>query len=226
MHQRKSKKILIYLFILILFSSISNISINNFKFGEIQKINISGLEKKNNKILLNKVNDLNLGNIFFLNKNEIEELINSNSLIERFVIFKKYPSTININVEKTIFLAKINENGKNFLVGSNGKLTFNDSGYNELPYIFGKAKIRDFFKLKKIIDKSKFSYNQIQNMYFYPSKRWDLKLKDNILLKLPNNLTQEILDHLYEFLEYYTGEDLTIVDARLKNKIILNEYRK
>ena len=60
-------------------------------------------------------------------------------------------------------------------------------------------------------------------MYFYPSKRWDLKLKDNILLKLPNNLTQEILDHLYEFLEYYTGEDLKIVDARLKNKIILNE---
>ena len=223
MHQRKSKKILIYLFILILFSTISNISINNFKFGEIQKINISGLEKKNNKILLNKVNDLNLGNIFFVNKNEIEELINSNSLIERFVIFKKYPSTININIERTIFLAKINENGKNFLVGSNGKLTFIDSGYNELPYIFGKAKIRDFFKLKKTIDKSKFSYSQIQNMYFYPSKRWDLKLKDNILLKLPNNLTQEILDHLYEFLEYYTGEDLTIVDARLKNKIILNE---
>ena len=223
MHQRKSKKILIYLFILILFSTISNISINNFKFGEIQKINISGLEKKNNKILLNKVKDLNLGNIFFVNKNEIEELINSNSLVERFVIFKKYPSTININIEKTIFLAKINENGKNFLVGSNGKLTFIDSGYNELPYIFGKAKIRDFFKLKKTIDKSKFSYSQIQNMYFYPSKRWDLKLKDNILLKLPNNLTQEILDHLYEFLEYYTGEDLTIVDARLKNKIILNE---
>ena len=223
MHQRKSKKILIYLFILILFSTISNISINNFKFGEIQKINISGLEKKNNKILLNKVKDLNLGNIFFVNKNEIEELINSNSLVERFVIFKKYPSTININIERTIFLAKINENGKNFLVGSNGKLTFIDSGYNELPYIFGKAKIRDFFKLKKTIDKSKFSYSQIQNMYFYPSKRWDLKLKDNILLKLPNNLTQEILDHLYEFLEYYTGEDLTIVDARLKNKIILNE---
>ena len=223
MHQRKSKKILIYLFILILFSSISNISINNFEFGKIQKINISGLEKKNNKILLNKVNDLNLGNIFFVNKNEIEELINSNSLVERFVIFKKYPSTININIERTIFLAKINENGKNFLVGSNGKLTFIDSGYNELPYIFGKAKIRDFFKLKKTIDKSKFSYSQIQNMYFYPSKRWDLKLKDNILLKLPNNLTQEILDHLYEFLEYYTGEDLTIVDARLKNKIILNE---
>ena len=195
----------------------------DLKFGEIRKINISGLEKKNNKILLNKVKDLNLGNIFFINKNEIEKLINSNSLFESFAVFKKYPSTININIEKTIFLAKINENGKNFLVGSNGKLMFIDSGYNELPYIFGKPKIREFFKLKKIIDESKFSYNQIQNMYFYPSKRWDLKLKDNILLKLPNNLTQEILDHLYEFLEYYSGEDLTIIDVRLKNKIILNE---
>ena len=32
-------------------------------------------------------------NIFFINKNEIKNLINSNSLIEKYKIFKKYPST-------------------------------------------------------------------------------------------------------------------------------------
>ena len=223
MHQRKSKKILIYLFILILFSSISNFSINNFKFGEIQIINISGLEKQNNKILLNKVNDLNLGNIFFVNKNEIEELINSNSLVERFVIFKKYPSTINIKIVKTTFYAKLNNEGKTFLIGSNGKLTLNKSDYIELPYIFGKPNINEFLKLKKIIDKSKFSYTQIKDLYFFPSNRWDLKLKDDILLKLPNNFTYETLDYLYEFLENYKGESLNIVDARIDNQIILNE---
>ena len=47
--------------------------------------------------------------------------------------------------------------------------------------------------------------------------------QNDILLKLPNNLTQETLDNLYEFLENYNGENLKIIDARLQNKIVLDE---
>ena len=223
MHQRKSKKVLIYFFLLIIVSSIGNHSINNLKFSKIENINIFGLEQKNNQVILNKIKNLSLENIFFIDKNEIEQIINSNSLIERYTIFKEYPSTININIVKTNFFAKINDNGKIYLIGSNGKLTPNETGYRELPYIFGKPNIKEFLQFKTIIDKSKFSYNQIKNMYFFPSKRWDLKLNNNILLKLPNNLTQENLNNLYEFLEMYNGENLTTIDARLENKIILNE---
>ena len=223
MHQRKSKKVLIYFFLLIIVSSIGNHSINNLRFSKIENINIFGLEQKNNQVILNEIKNLSLENIFFINKNEIEQIINSNSLIEKYTIFKEYPSTININIVKTNFFAKINDNGKIYLIGSNGKLTPNETGYRELPYIFGKPNIKEFLQFKTIIDKSKFSYNQIKNMYFFPSKRWDLKLNNNILLKLPNNLTQENLNNLYEFLEMYNGENLTTVDARLENKIILND---
>ncbi len=223
MHQRKSKKVLIYFFILIIVSSIGNNSINNLKFSKIQNINIFGLEKKNNQIFFNKIKNLNSENIFFLDKSKIMGLINSNSLIEKYVIFKEYPSTINIRIDKTNFLAKINENGKVYLIGSNGKLTPFDSGYNKLPFIFGKPSINEFLKFKKIIDKSKFSYDQIKNIYFFQSRRWDLMLRDNILLKLPNNLTQENLYYLHKFIENYKGEKFITVDARLKNKIILNE---
>ena len=226
MHQKKSKKILIYFLLLIFVSSIGNNAINNLKFRKIENINISGLDQKNNQILLNKLNSLSLGNIFFIDKNQIENLIKLNSLIERYVIFKEYPSTINIKIEKTNFLAKINDNGKILLVGSNGKLTQLENGYSELPYIFGKPSIKEFLKLKRIIDLSQFSYNQIKNIYFFPSKRWDLNLKDNVLLKLPNNITVDTIDYLYKFLENYGVENYTIVDARLNNKIIVNEKRK
>ena len=223
MHQRKNKKILIYFFLLIIVSSIGNNKINNYKFKKIENINIFGLDEKNNQILLNKLKNLNLGNIFFINKKKIEKLINSNSLIESYVVFKEYPSTLNIKIDKTNFFAKINDNGKNYLIGSNGKLTLIESGYNQLPYIFGKPNVEEFLKFKKIIDRSKFSYNEIKNIYFFSSKRWDLKFHDNILLKLPNNLTQETLDNLYEFLENYNGENFNIIDARLENKIVLDE---
>jgi len=186
---------------------------------------VSGLNEKDNQKLLNEIRNLNIDSIFFINKNKISKLINSNPLIERYKVFKKYPSTIDIKVEKTKFYAKINNNGKTFLIGSNGKLISNILFYDELPYIFGNPNIEEFLKFKKIVDQSKFSYDQIKDLYFFPSKRWDLKLKDDILLKLPNEYTNEILNHLYEFIENYDGKDLNIVDARIINQIILNEQK-
>ena len=223
MHQRKGKKFIIYFFILVIVSSIGNKNVNNLKFSKIKNINIFGLEEKNNKNFFNQVKNLNLESIFFLDKNEILKLINSNSLIERYTVYKEYPSTINIDIDKTNFLAKINDNGKIFLIGSNKKLTYVDYSNSELPFIFGKPNINEFFKFKKIIDESKFSYNQIKTMYFFPSKRWDIKLKENILLKLPETLTTEKINYLHEFLENYSKENLTIIDARIENNIILNE---
>ena len=184
---------------------------------------ILGLDPKDNQILLNKIKNLNVENIFAINKNEIVKLLNSNSLVEKYEVFKKYPSTIKINIQKTSFFARINENGKIFLIGSNGKLTLANKTFNDLPYIFGKPNVEEFLKFKKIIDDSKFSYNKIENLYFFPSKRWDLKLKENILLKLPNNFTYETLDNLYEFLEINNLKSFTVLDARINNQIIINE---
>ena len=85
MHQNKSKKILVYFFLLLVVSSISNNAINNFKFDKIKNINITGLDQKENQSLLNKIENLNLENIFFINKKDLNELINSNSLIEKYL---------------------------------------------------------------------------------------------------------------------------------------------
>ena len=223
MHQRKSKIIFIYFFLLIIVSSISNKFVDNFKSIKIKNINVLGLESKDNQIILDKIKYLKLENIFSINKNEILTILNSNSLIESYEIFKIYPSTINIIIKKTEFLAKINDNGKIFLIGSNGKLIPTVKPYKDLPFIFGTPKIDEFLKFKQIIDNSKFSYNQIEDLYFYQSKRWDLKLKENILLKLPNDFSNKILDTLYEFLEEYNVKNFTIIDSRIKNQIILNE---
>ena len=223
MHQRKSKKILVYFFLLIVVSSISNNSFNNLKLSQIQNINISGLDQKDNEILLDKVKNLIEKNIFFIFKNEIIKLIESNSLVEKYEVFIKYPSTIDIDIEKTNFFAKMSKNSKIFFIGSNGKLTLAENPNNELPYIFGKPNIKEILKFKKIIDKSKFNYKQIDNLYFFPSNRWDIKLKENILLKLPANFTLENLDHLYEFLKNNNVKKFSVIDFRIQDQIILNE---
>ena len=223
MHQRKGKKILIYFFLLLLVGSINNIGLSNLKFKEIDNINIVGLNDYENIILSQKIKDLNLGNIFLINKKEIMNLINQNTLVEKYNISKKYPSSLDINIQKTKFLARINNNGKVFLVGSNGKLSKNNFSNIELPFIFGKPDINEFLNFKKIIDHSKFSYNEIKNLYFFPSKRWDLELRNNRIIKLSQNFSKETLELVLEFLHDNDFKDNKIVDARIKNQIILND---
>ena len=67
MPQRKGKKILIYIFLLLLVGSINNDTINSFEFDKIKNINVLGLGHNDNQDLLYNIIDLNLGNIFFLN---------------------------------------------------------------------------------------------------------------------------------------------------------------
>ena len=223
MHQRKSKKLLIYFFLLIIISSTNNISLKNLEFQKVRNIEVSGLDEIENKLIIDQIKNLNLSNIFFINKAEINNLINSNPLIEKYEIFKSYPSAIKIKIKKTNFIARINHNKEIFVIGSNGKLIPNNFEASDLPYIFGKPEIQEFLQFKKIVDRSKFSFDKIDSLYFFPSKRWDIKLKNNILLKLSNNSTMADLNYAYEFLENNTNEKFTTIDIRIDNQIILNE---
>ena len=223
MHQRKSRKLLIYFFLLIIISSTNNISLKNLEFKKVKDIEVSGLGEMENKLIIDKIKNLNLSNIFFINKSEINNLISSNPLIEKYQIFKSYPSAIKIMIKKTNFIAKINHNNEIFVIGSNGKLIPNNFQVSDLPYIFGKPEIQEFLQFKKIVDRSKFSFDEIDSLYFFPSKRWDIKLKNNILLKLSNNSTIADLNYAYEFLENNTTEKFTTIDIRIDNQVILNE---
>ncbi len=223
MHQQKGKKILIYLFLFLIVGSINNTVLTNIRFDTNKIIQISGLNQNQNTNILESIKELNLKNIFFLNGNEISKIISSNNLVENYEIFKKYPNALDIKIEKTDFLAKINNNGKIFLIGTNGKLSDLKFSDKELPFIFGKPRIDEFIKFTNIIDQSKLSFNQVKNLYFFPSKRWDLELKNNVILKLSKDHTKLSLDQAFEILNDNNFNDIKVVDARIKNQITLND---
>ena len=224
MHLRKSKNILIYFFLLITVGSINNIELSSLKIQKIENIEISGLDEIDNHNIFKDIKNLNLENIFFLHSEELNEIIEKNSLVENFSVFKIYPSTLLIKIKKTDFLAKINNNEKTFLVGSNGKLSSKNFSNIDVPFIFGNPKIKEFLKFKEVIDQSRFSYDQIKNIYFFPSGRWDIELRSKIFIKLPINIDKIYLNYIFEFLSNNSFYNLKILDARIKNQIILNDW--
>ena len=223
MHQKKSKKIFIYFFLLLIFGSINNINLNNKEFGKIKKINIIGLNDDDKEIILQNLQSIRLNNIFLINYEDLNEILNSNAFIESHEIFKKYPSTLNIKIKKTKLLAKINRDGELLFIGSNGKFLKNEQSSFQLPFIFGNPQVKDFLKLKSAIDESNILYEEVKNFYFFPSKRWDLELTNNMVIKLSKKNIKQNLNNVFDFINNENFKDIKIIDARVENQIIIND---
>ena len=223
MHQKKGKNILIYFCLLILVGSLNNVNLSKIKLINVKDINVSGLDEKNNLKILKKMQNLNLENIFIISTDEIQNIFESNSLVENYEIIKIYPSTLNVQIKKTKFLARTNINGKIFLIGSNGKLIENNFSNKKLPFIFGNPITDEFLKFEKIIKNSKIPYDKVRNLYYFQSKRWDLELENKIILKLPAYDIKNSLDLAFEFLNHKDLKNEKIIDLRIKNQIILHD---
>jgi len=222
MPQQISKKISLYLFLFLLLGSLNNKNLVNIEFPKIKKIDVQGLQIINDEFT-QKLDLLKKKNLFDLNKSNLKELLNSNNLIEEYTIFKKYPSSLEIKIIETTLLGLINKNGMNFYIGSNGKLINAKDEIMNLPYIFGELNIENFLIIKKIIDQSKLNYKEVQNLFFFPSGRWDIELTSGVLIKLPITNIKKSLDLSLNLLNSKEFNNIKTIDTRPANQVIINE---
>ena len=224
MHQRTNKKIIIYLFLFTILASVNNFKYINLQLFKIDLINISGLNDTENSNLYEKITDYKKKNIFFIDNLEISKNINSNNLVEKFWVFKEYPSTININLIKTNFLGITKINNIDYLIGSNGKLIKkrNDQVI-DLPFIFGSVDANNFLILKKILDKSNFDASKIENFYYFNSNRWDIKTKKGLVIRLPSEINVNLLNTVNQIIEDENFKNIKTLDFRQTNQIITYE---
>ena len=222
MHQKKNKKIIIYIFLFLIIGTLNNKNLNEFELVKINKINITGLSEKNNHELVNDLDYLKVNNLYLISKSKIKQIFNTNTLIERYSIFKRYPSTLNIKIEKTTFLAQLKKKNDIFFLGSNGKLIKTNKIRNDMPFIFGDFENKDFFNLRDAINETNFNYSQIRNLYFFKSGRWDIETNDGLLIKLPTNEIKSSLKTLVLILKNNNIKKIKKIDLRQNNQIILN----
>ena len=224
MHQRTNRKIIIYLFLFAILASVNNFKYINLQLFKIDLINISGLNDTENSNLYEKITNYKKKNIFFIDNLEISKNINSNNLVEKFWVFKEYPSTININLIKTNFLGITKINNIDYLIGSNGKLIKkrNDQVI-DLPFIFGSIDANDFLILKEILDKSNFNASKIENFYYFKSNRWDIKTKKGLVIRLPSEVNVNLLNTVNQIIEDENFKNIKTLDFRQTNQIITYE---
>ena len=222
MQLRLNKKIFFYVFLIIFLSTLNNKFFSEIKFKTIYKITINGLEGEEKRDLLNSLELLNLKNIFFLNKFELIKKLDANELIENYTVFKRYPSSLEIRINKTKFLANVFKDGKFFVLGSNGKLIETINKNNNLPNIFGDYNKDSFFSLLKSIKKSNFELSEIKNLYFFKSARWDIETNNNMIIKLPKKNLENSLNLSLDLISSNKFKNIKILDLRQDKQVIIN----
>ena len=224
MHQSigKKNKIIIYLLFLFILSTTSAKFINdqNTISSSVSKINITGLSEKKNLEILSNLNNFLYESIFVISKNEIKKILEKHNIIQEFNIKKIYPSTLNIEIKPTKFIARVFNNGQ-YLVGANGKLIEDKNNNELLPYIFGEFNSLDFLSFKKNIEKSIFSFSNLKTLYFFPSGRWDILTDNDILIKLPQEHIEASLNLSKKLIDNDNFKDNKFIDLRLKNHLVI-----
>ena len=223
MHQStgKKNKIITYLLFLFILSTTSAKFIDNQKklSSSISKINITGLSERKNLEILNNLNNLLYKSIFVISEDEIRKILEKYNIIHEFNIKKIYPSTLNIEIKATKFIARVSNNNQ-YLVGANGKLIEDKSNNELLPYIFGEFNSHDFLSFKQNIEKSIFSFSNLKELSFFPSGRWDILTDKDILIKLPQEHIVASLNLSKKLIDNDNFKDYKFIDLRAKNHLV------
>ena len=223
MHQLISKKIIIYLLLFFLLGTVNNHSIVSFSLPKIKNVEIYGIDLNESVKIRNIIKKSNIKSIFSINRYNLKNNFDSINTIEKFEIFKNYPSTLKVKIKKTKFVALTKKDGIDYFIGSNGKLIETNGSILELPYVYGDLDVEEFIRFKDKIDKSNFNFNQISKLYFYKSKRWDIESVKGNIIKLPMENIGKSLDLFIRLSKQNKFKDSSIIDFRQKDQIILNE---
>ena len=159
--------------------------------------------------------------LFFLKKKEIIIVTNKHGFISSIQLKKKYPSTLKILISENIPVATQIEGKKKYYLTQEGKkINFIELKiFENLPVIFGRHKNFSFFF--KNLKKSKFEINNIKAFYYFDIGRWDIELKNETIIKLPETDYQNILQKINLILNDSSFIKYKILDYRIKDQLIL-----
>ena len=227
MHQFKDrKKNILYLFFILFFLSSINSQLfikKKESFYSLNSIEVVGLDDQINKEIEKNINFIKNTNIFFLDKEIIIDHINKYNFIEKYNIFKIYPSKVILELKQADFLAKTIKNNKMYIIGSNNNFIEIERFNNQenLPIVYGKFKAKEFTSFLKILKQSELNYNNIKEIFFFPSGRIDIKNKDNLTIKFPIQNLEGAIIIVNKIIKNKNFKN-NLIDLRVPNQLILS----
>ena len=213
--------LIIFFIFLTTYLPINSISSKSLIFP-IQNIIFENNNTISTKELKKKLFFLQNQSLLFPNNKKIKEELKTLEFLKSFKIKKIFPNTLKIEISEKIPIAiNILEKKKYYLFENGEKVLFSDlKQYSNLPLVIGKnEKFTNFLKNLNFI---KFPTHEIESYHYFNIGRWDIHLKNDIVIKLPSDWYTESLKNFLLIKENNNFEKYKIFDYRIKDQLILN----
>ncbi len=196
-----------------------NLGFQFFKIKQIEVKNLKFLEKK--KIENQFFNELFGSSLFILDEIKIQKILNDNDFISYLKFKKIFPSKLQIIINEKEAVAILNDKREKYYLTRDGEKIkfFENKDLEKLPNIFGKQK--NFLKIYSILMKINFPISKIKSFYYFDLGRWDILLKNKVVIKLPVKNFDISLKNFMDIYQKINFEKYTIFDYRIKDQLIL-----
>jgi len=156
---------------------------------------------------------------------EISKNLHQNKWIKDFTIKNDYKNTINVNIVESIPIG-IYFNGKdNLLFNKIGEVIDSvNSNYNLYSHLIIFEGNNSLFNANTFINSLPLLFqNEIKKAIFINNRRWDVKLRNGINIKLSENNILDSFNNYDKFYKNVSNQELTeieMIDLRIPKQII------
>jgi len=189
-------------------------------------VNINGLNNIHEDEILNLIKPYKDSSIFLIPIKKIAKKISQNNWVKSINIQSNYKDTIEINIDESKPIGIYTTGIQNILFSDDLKIleniANNEKRFSALIKFEGKNSIHESIKLIDSFPDDFIQY--VDKAFLINQRRWDLELKNSILLKLPENNIKEALENYKKIYINFSNEELIeieSIDLRMKQKIIL-----
>ena len=189
-------------------------------------VNINGLNNINEDEILNLIKPYKDSSIFLIPIKKIAKKISQNNWVKSINIQSNYKDTIEINIDESKPIGIYTTGIQNILFSDDLKIleniANNEKRFSALIKFEGKNSIHESIKLIDSFPDDFIQY--VDKAFLINQRRWDLELKNSILLKLPENNIKEALENYKKIYINFSNEELIeieSIDLRMKKNIIL-----
>ena len=212
----------IYFIIVIFLTSINNYNLYNKKIFNIDRVEVNGFSEKKNIMIKNEIKNILGKNIFLIKKNYFKKLFNRNDTKD-LIIKKVYPNKLIISFIPSKPICIILLKDRKIILGDNGKKLNIEKIEKKLPKVFGSEDFDNILKVVNMLKLSKLDYDEIDEIVFFKSGRFDINLKDKTLIKFPIRYTKETVNYSSYLLNDKRFVNSKVIDLRLENRMIKYE---
>ena len=164
--------------------------------------------------------------IFLIPIQEISKNLYQNKWIKDFTIKNDYRNTININIIESSPIGIYFNGDNNLLFDKNGEIIDSvNSNFNSYSHLIKFEGSNSSFNANIFLNSIPFLFrNEIKKAIFVNNRRWDVKLKNGINLKLAENNILDSFNNYEKFYKSVSNQELIkieMIDLRLPKKIIL-----